>query len=464
MIRPRSSVTLSFGAVLLLPLLVVSSCSPEAPTSPAGPIGEAAAASTGPTVTSADPTSAPQSTTLDVRVLGTGYDRGSRAVWALNGDTTFATTKVRTNSTRYVSSKQLVANITIAADAPLDLYDIVAVTSSGKKGIGIERFTVTLQITDIGTLPNAWPSFPKQVSAAGIAVGGGYTGPNYSGALHALRWNLSGGTVTLEDLTPRLGNSIESNALGLNEAGDIVGYFRTAAGDPHAFLLTATGMVDLHSLCNGVEDGKDASGAYDVNAHGEVVGFRGITTDGMGSSYRAFYRVDGCTVELPTLGGPSQGNAINDNGVIVGSSGGYAVRWTKNPNTAGGWDMVTLGAGTARAINRAGDAVGDGGKLWPASGGEILLGTFGGEIAGYTTMATGIDDDGTVVGWSLTKSTVQRGFRWTASTGMVDLGSYSNNNNSAAYAISGGVIVGIADVGQTLRTGRETHATMWTGR
>ena len=72
-------------------------------------------------------------------------------------------------------------------------------------------------------------------------------------------------------------------------------------------------------------------------------------------------------------------------------------------------------------------------------------------------------EDGTIVGWSLKTSGIQRAFRWTPSTGMVDLGSYSQNNNSVAYAISGGVIVGIADVGKTLRTGLETHATMWTG-
>jgi probable HAF family extracellular repeat protein len=468
---PRSwpFLTLSVGAVLLLPLLVVSSCSPEAPTSPAVPI-DAARAPTGPTVTSADPTSAPQNTTLDVRVLGTGYDQGSRAVWALDGDTALATTKVKTNSTRYVSSKELVANITIAADAPLDLYDIVAVTSSGKKGIGIERFTVTLQITDIGTLPNAWPSFPMQVSAAGIAVGYGYTGANYSGVRHALRWNLGSGTVVLEDLTPQLGNSVESNAWGLNEAGDIVGGFRTAAGKPHAFLLASAGLTDLHPLCNGSDDGKDASGAYDVNANGEVVGYRGIV-DGPGDSYRAFYWAAGCMTELPTLGGSSQARAINDNGVIVGQSGGLPVRWTRNSDTPGGWNITPISSSgwIALAVNRAGAAVGYGpsaipgqhaAMLWPEAGGEIALGTFGG-----SSEANGIGDDGTIVGSSIMTSGVQRAFRWTASTGMIELGSYANSkgSGSVANAIGGSRIVGFAKVGSTPRTTNETHATMWTG-
>ena len=400
----RSSATPFVGAVLLS-LLALAGCTSDTPTSPVPQGADAALASGGgPTVKSTDPTSGPRNSTLDVRVMGSGYDRGSRAVWALNGDTALATTKVKTNSTRYVSAKELVANITIAADASLDLYDVVAVTSSGKKGIGIELFTVTPQITDLGTLPNAWPSFAEQVSAAGVAVGYGYTGPNYSGVRHALRWTLGGGAVVLEDLTTRLGNNVETSAYGLNETGDITGFFRTVAGKPHAFLLTAAGMTDLHPLCGGVSDGKDASGAYDVNANDEVVGYRGVTTDGTGDTYRAFYWAAGCMTELPTLGGYSEARAINDNGVIVGGSGGWPVRWTKNPSTPGGWDITKISSsgGRAAAINLAGAAVGYGPSatpgqhaavLWPATGGEIALGTFGG-----SSEANGIGDDGTVVG------------------------------------------------------------------
>jgi probable HAF family extracellular repeat protein len=377
----------------------------------------------------------------------------------LNGDTAFATTKVKTNATRYVSSKELVATITIASDASLDQYDVMALTSSGKKGIGIELFTVTPQITDMGGLPNAWPSYAYQVSVAGVAVGYGYTGPNSSGTRHALRWTPRDGGMAIEDLTPRLGNTVESSAYGLNETGSVVGFFRTSAGKPHAFLLTASGMMDLHQLCGGATDAKDASGANDVNAKGEVVGFRGTVSDGMGTTYRAFYSLDGCTVELPALGGSTEATAINDNGVIVGGSAGSAVRWTRNPTTPGGWDIVRLGPGRATAINSAGDVVGYGGKFWPAGGGEFSLGNLG----GTQTIAYGIDDDGTVAGWSTNASGVQRGFLWTAAKGMVELGSYSKSNPAAALAIAAGRIVGWAAAGTGLVTTIETHATLWTG-
>ena len=88
----------------------------------------------GPRVSSTIPDSGARNTTLSVRVLGSGYGQGTRAIWAIKGDTTFAVTKVKTNSTTFVSSTELLANITISGDASLALYDVVVVTATGKKG------------------------------------------------------------------------------------------------------------------------------------------------------------------------------------------------------------------------------------------------------------------------------------------------------------------------------------------
>ncbi len=90
-------------------------------------------------VDSTNPTSGPQDSTLNVRILGANFDRGSRADWALAG---VVTDKVRVNSTTYVSSKEIVANISIAPDAAVDLYDVIVTASTGKKGIGSELFAV----------------------------------------------------------------------------------------------------------------------------------------------------------------------------------------------------------------------------------------------------------------------------------------------------------------------------------
>src|SRR5437016_4357432 len=73
-------------------------------------------------VTSAAPDSTLQDTTLDVRVFGSGFDRGSKAQWAQSG---VVSSNVTTNSTKYLSSTQLTANITVAITASTGRYDIL---------------------------------------------------------------------------------------------------------------------------------------------------------------------------------------------------------------------------------------------------------------------------------------------------------------------------------------------------
>jgi hypothetical protein len=90
-------------------------------------------------VTAASPANAPQDTTLDVVIDGSGFDSGSQASFEREGVTDL---RVRVNSTRYLRSTQVVANVTIAADAAIDSYDVAITTSLGKKGIGTEKFAV----------------------------------------------------------------------------------------------------------------------------------------------------------------------------------------------------------------------------------------------------------------------------------------------------------------------------------
>jgi TolB protein len=124
---------------LWLAVLTVTACEADRLTEPRAFPVFGKGGSGGPTVSSTNPGEAPQDTTLDVRVLGSGFDQGSRAEWAIAG---VPSPKVVTNSTRFVSSKELVANIRIALDADTVLYDVLVTTSRGKKGIGTELFKV----------------------------------------------------------------------------------------------------------------------------------------------------------------------------------------------------------------------------------------------------------------------------------------------------------------------------------
>jgi len=125
-------------ALFVSAALLLSACVDREPTLP-DIRAAAGGGGSGVSVTATDPDSATQDTTLDVVVSGSGFDQGSQAQWAIAG---VPSAKVRTNSTRFVTPKKLIANITIAVDADTALYDVIVTASTGKKGIGSELFQV----------------------------------------------------------------------------------------------------------------------------------------------------------------------------------------------------------------------------------------------------------------------------------------------------------------------------------
>lgn len=179
MISSRRPLARRFGVERILSLLVLAGCTPESPALPAVQAPNfAQGGGGGPTVRAADPDTGLRNTTIDVRVLGSGFDNGSKATWALAGDTANATTKITTNSTRFVKSGELVANITIAGDAPLALFDIVVVTAGGKKGIGIEQFAVKATGQYTAVFGDALSNLLRSDNGAAYVDGGPSHDPN----------------------------------------------------------------------------------------------------------------------------------------------------------------------------------------------------------------------------------------------------------------------------------------------
>jgi hypothetical protein len=94
-------------------------------------------------VTEAIPSEAPQETTLTVEVFGSGFDDGSEVRFL--GPDGSATGMDVVTSPFMTPDETLIAELTIAADADVALYDIEVTTSRGKKGIGSEKFSVKLK-------------------------------------------------------------------------------------------------------------------------------------------------------------------------------------------------------------------------------------------------------------------------------------------------------------------------------
>jgi uncharacterized delta-60 repeat protein len=93
-------------------------------------------------VTAADPMAAEQGTiNLNVKVTGKGFKNGANAKWFVTGTTNPG--GVTVNSTNFVSSTELSANITVADTATIANFDIQVTNSDGRGGKGTELFAVT---------------------------------------------------------------------------------------------------------------------------------------------------------------------------------------------------------------------------------------------------------------------------------------------------------------------------------
>jgi len=445
----RSTLPGSFRQLrlLLVGFLAFSACTERAPLGPS-PSGVALARSSGgsgPTVKSTVPDSATVDTTLNVRVLGSGYDQGSRAAWAFKG---VVSNKIVTNSTRFVSSTELVANITIARDANLGKHDVIVTTSAGKGGIGTELFAVTAKTIDLGTLggptsrarqinnngdivgasttaggseratywtrvsakvwtirqlsaaPDEFQSGVGDISDAGVVAGWAYRTINGGTQDHAVRWSSSGGPAEIL-------NGPGDGAGGINLAGQIVGSI-DVSGLRHGFRWENGVTTDLGT------SGTGSSEAWGINSTGLIVGAGRTTPQGVPGVQRAIVWRSGVITDLPMLpGGGAYGaaNEVNDAGVIVGTSANSAgewraVRWVPTPGEPSGYRIEDLGfpSSIARDINNNGEIVGhyhsrNGSErafYWHPSGKKIDLPTLSGQAATY---AFGINDAGEIVGF-----------------------------------------------------------------
>jgi len=439
MVTHRSWPASLIGSTLVL---MLGGCAGEPATSPPD-VDLRVSGGSGPTVKSAVPDSAPRNTRLIVRVLGSGFDNGSRAVWALAGDTTFATTRIVTNATTFVGSTELRADISIGAEAPLQRYDIVVVTAQGKKGIGIERFTVTYERIDLGTLGGS-SSQAEGINDNGQIVGISATA---SGAQHVFVWT----DGVMRDLGPGYAEDINIGGVVTGYLNDRAVVWRPLSGGGYG------PPADLGALGN-------YSAARAINDQGQVTGESG----NLNSWGHAFFYSGTTMADIHTLaGGNSFAWGLNGLGHVVGQwndATSHSFLWTP---TTGMRLLPTLGGtqGVALDVNDAGQVVGWSepapGQLLEAflyeSGVMTRLGTLGAP----GSVATGVNQLGQVVGRASVvvgrRSTGQRPFLWTAGGGMRDLGVPKGSNFGWAVDInSSGAIAGYVQTSSGVN-----RATLW---
>lgn len=406
-------------------VLGVMSCGGQDPTSaPSLARGGGTAGTKGPAVSATNPRFAARGVSLDVQVIGSGFSPGDRAVWALNGDTTFAVTRIKVNSTTYVSATQLTANVTLGADAQVDLYDVVVVTLAGKKGIGIELFEVTLEIIDLGLGDGS--------VATGINGNAQIVGRSSGGAFV---WE--GGVITY---LQRLPGAAGAQADDINAGGAIVG---TSGSRAVVWKPRSVGgydpPIDLGTL------GGCCSEATAINDDGTIAGDSRLPGDAV--SHAVYWDSNGQIHDIQTVqGGESFTWGINSVGQVVGQWDGPGYQQAFRYTAGIGMELLpAIGGlqGVALDINTLGQVVGWSepspgaplhATLWDGNA-VVDMGTLGGS----SSVAIATTEDGRVVGRSVTAarrggSTQYVAFLWTSSGGMKALGSASFKDYNYAQA------------------------------
>ncbi len=264
-------------------------------------------------------------------------------------------------------------------------------TNNGSSAVS---WSATNQLTQLGTLPGLPSALANDINQAGTIVGFAHSADFL--VSRAFIWHSDTGMQPLADLG---GNA--SLAQAINTDGTAVGWSYDPAGVLHAVRWSASGtLTDLNPS-------RAISEALGINDAGDVVGW--VFPNGGSASHAHLWRHDGVEIDLQTLGGPgSQAFSVNDALAVVGVSDSPSPR----PPVAFIWrpatGMRTLrmgGNSEALAINDLGRSVG----LRVVDAGVVGLTRFGAAIETLPDLApdkgpfsgpTGINRCGTIVGSS----------------------------------------------------------------
>jgi len=314
------------------------------------------------------------------------------------------------------------------------------------------------KVTDLGVLSGDSSSIGNWINNSGHVVGcsdpsnggGGVICQENTAGQHAFLWTQKHG---LRDLGTLPGGNI-SQAIGINDSNEIVGYSYTNEGTSHAFRWThKSGMVDLGTLPGGT-----FSLAAALNPRGLIVGWSDYQGSA-GQTDAVMWDTHGKIYDLGKLQGAEAAiaGAINARDQVVGYSsfGGqvlHAFRWTK---AEGFLDLGLLPGGilsAALSINDSGLIVGVADTTKTPGVGQCVVwdrklkihevGAFKGGCGLFDADALG-----RAVGQGTLASGTGFAVLWSKKTGMLDLNkSISKNSgwvlNGASSINLAGQIVG----------------------
>ena len=271
--------------------------------------------------------------------------------------------------------------------------------------------TTEYSVRGLGQLVPEGSSVAYGLNDLGVAVG---TATNAQGSYTAVRFNLDGTVTDLGQLYP----GYESAALDINNAGTMVGYALTGYSGGNVDFANAVmfnGDGTLTNLGLLIPSDSASARAHAINNHGVIVG---SATDNNDVFRAVIFEGGGVITPLGHLGSAPQdsvASAINDDGIIVGTSSrsntDNAVRFHLDGSVTDLFSQPE--ASSAYGVSSAGEIVGlaktsrfdpvpgiDYGTLFDGSGGFADLGQL---EPGHTAMALAVNASGTIVGFGDTE-------------------------------------------------------------
>lgn len=312
---------------------------------------------------------------LVVTIAGSGFQPDAQASWKLDGN---PTTDVTVLSTTYVSSTQLSATIDISTSAQLSLYD-VAVTQTGRKGIGTESSTNPDLFEVTNAIIASGMQIVRRTNDAGEFAGSAASGDvGYFDASTAFAQEI-GGVGTGYGISP-MGNAI------VGVLGDPQGpaYLWTRAGGVGSAWQATALPVDASSTAGAAKailidmtGQPTVIGGYEIDKLSKRTTIQRpvlwIWNAGAGQFDR---------VVLPTGSSTTPGEVVDlsDGGMAVGVAGGRAAVW--NPDGSGGYALTVIGPDPSRAnaVNPQGTTV----VGWTGSGGSLTAAYWQWTGSGWT--------------------------------------------------------------------------------
>ena len=233
------------------------------------------------------------------------------------------------------------------------------------------RYTDNVGVKDLGTLPGHYASIATGINNHGAVVGESVVIPPAT-LTRAFRYTDGAG---MQDLGT-LGGS-RTSAQGINDRGEVVGWAQTPTtqvNDPwrigHAFLYTdCFGMQDLNNLI-GPNTGWELIKASAINGRGQIVGY-----GERNGNLRAFLY-------------DSQTHAVKNLGTFPNGGISYALALNHGGDVVGAAYLDASGVGNYRAM------------IYTNQLGMQNLNNLIAPNSGWLLrVATGINDDGQIVGW-----------------------------------------------------------------